>query len=339
MIGPQDRRAARDTEWNPYRTLVPPAIVEVAEQLLDSGRYDVRFDARRVEEWAEVGRLFAADLSARLASDEDTEADRSALDERAAWVVQAFVPYSAALVDYHLARQQLETQWGVTPWRPSGYATQELLNASELPTVALEIGGSLARWLPRGQDDPAALRSRLTVAGAWEHDDEEAFRDLNLPPAFVETVREAMSALRRFHRDRDRAKYQLSQTERWEHFHALPERFRGQEATAPRFAEVFRRRPAQFGLRGDSYLWDELSRILAMTAVPSSGFEASDALRAAIQEAVGESIHAANRTVYVSRFDPGTGMSRGVVSLDWWAQTGIPILVDRCESIIAASVR
>jgi hypothetical protein len=110
---------------------------------------------------------------------------------------------------------------------------------------------------------------------------------------------------------------------------------------------LFERRPVQFGLRGDSYLWRELRARFADTRLPDDWFTLRTLLRDAIEQVVGESLigrdstawHDHDAAVYVPEFDPGHGMSAGAVHLPWWIHTGVPILLDRYASLRFAGHR
>lgn len=100
---------------------------------------------------------------------------------------------------------------------------------------------------------------------------------------------------------------------------------------------LFDRRPVQFGLRGDPYLWQELRGRFADTPLPEHWFTFRDLVAQAVEELVGvplasrtyKSWHDEAAVVHVPEFDPGHGMSAGAVHLPWWIHTGLPILLDR----------
>ncbi|GIF63402.1 hypothetical protein Ais01nite_14370 [Asanoa ishikariensis] len=96
---------------------------------------------------------------------------------------------------------------------------------------------------------------------------------------------------------------------------------------------LFERRPTQFGLRGDSYLWRELRARFADTPLPEDWFALRKLLTDAIEQVVGETLSDGAAHVYLAEYDPGHGMSAGAVQLGWWAQTGVPILLDRYEAV------
>lgn len=104
---------------------------------------------------------------------------------------------------------------------------------------------------------------------------------------------------------------------------------------------LFERKPIQFGLRGDSYLWRELRARFADTPLPDSWFAVRTVVTDAIEQIVGVSPtgredtawHDSTAATYVSEFDPGHGMSAGAVHLPWWIHTGVPILLDRYAAL------
>ncbi len=103
---------------------------------------------------------------------------------------------------------------------------------------------------------------------------------------------------------------------------------------------LFDREPVQFSLRGDAYLWRELRAQFATTPLPSDWYELRHLLEDGVGRVVGDLLvsreslgwHDAAAAVYVPAFDPGHGMSAGVVHLPWWSHTGIPILLDRFQA-------
>ncbi|MET7833786.1 macro domain-containing protein [Micromonospora sediminicola] len=100
---------------------------------------------------------------------------------------------------------------------------------------------------------------------------------------------------------------------------------------------LFEREPTQYSLRGDSYLWRDLRARFADTPLPDDWYTLRTLLTAAIEEAVGTSLaegesarwHDPGAAVHLPEFDPGHGMSAGVVHVPWWVHTAVPILLDR----------
>lgn len=98
-------------------------------------------------------------------------------------------------------------------------------------------------------------------------------------------------------------------------------------ATAPgSIGALFDEQPAQWGLRGDVYLWDELRARFATMPVPH---DLRGALESALAESVGVPLDSAEESVYVAELNPGHGMSAGRVHLRWWRDTALPLLLAR----------
>ncbi|GAB3637370.1 hypothetical protein GCM10027422_29600 [Hymenobacter arcticus] len=85
--------------------------------------------------------------------------------------------------------------------------------------------------------------------------------------------------------------------------------------------------PAQWGLRGDPDLWQELGQALAEQPLASSP-AAADALLASLYLALVGEAPATGRQPFVARYAHG-GMSSGRVSADFWLTQGFPLLKSR----------
>jgi O-acetyl-ADP-ribose deacetylase (regulator of RNase III) len=104
---------------------------------------------------------------------------------------------------------------------------------------------------------------------------------------------------------------------------------------------LFERDPVQFGQRGDAYLWRELRARFAETALPEHWFTVRTLITDAIEQLIGEPLtsrestawHDRTAAIHVPEFDPGHGMSAGMVHLPWWIRTGVPILLDRYAAL------
>ena len=85
--------------------------------------------------------------------------------------------------------------------------------------------------------------------------------------------------------------------------------------------------PARWGLRGDPYLWQELTQALAEQPLPPSP-AAADALLASLYcQLVGEAPNV-GRQPFVARYAHG-GLSSGRVAADFWLTQGFPLLKKR----------
>jgi hypothetical protein len=97
------------------------------------------------------------------------------------------------------------------------------------------------------------------------------------------------------------------------------------------FTDLFWPRPEQWGLRGDPFLWDELSACLAAVVLPNSAQEVISSLEEAIMRLTGATFDGQD-AYFVERYGGG-GMSGGHISRQYWASTGIPLLVSRFKEV------
>ena len=93
------------------------------------------------------------------------------------------------------------------------------------------------------------------------------------------------------------------------------------------FNDLFSPRPDDWELRGDPYLWDELSAYLAEVEVPNSANAARQIIVTAIETLTGASLAEAGM-VKIDRY-PDDGMSGRHVSLRFWNETALPLLMSR----------
>jgi len=89
--------------------------------------------------------------------------------------------------------------------------------------------------------------------------------------------------------------------------------------------------PAQWGLRGDPYLWQEMKTKMETYIVPKTAKELKDLLHTQSEQLTGEKIKR-GKSISVSRYDLG-GMSGGVVSCDVWLDVGFPIAIKRYKEL------
>lgn len=82
------------------------------------------------------------------------------------------------------------------------------------------------------------------------------------------------------------------------------------------FDELLSKKPDQWGLRGDPYLWAEMKSHLAGQRVPSRDSELYDAVSKAFEELTGQSMES-REYIFVERFAHG-GMSSGYVEPEFW---------------------
>jgi hypothetical protein len=98
-------------------------------------------------------------------------------------------------------------------------------------------------------------------------------------------------------------------------------------------ADAFEARPERWGSRADPHVWHRMRERLADVPVP----EGEGAVRAAYVAVFAEVTRLDLDTetedlVFRKELDHG-GMSGGVVDLQWWRGTGIPLLVERAEEM------
>jgi hypothetical protein len=94
-----------------------------------------------------------------------------------------------------------------------------------------------------------------------------------------------------------------------------------------KLSRLFQDKPQQWGLRGDPYLWDEMAATLKERAYPATEQELAALLEQTYAQLTGAPL--SNREpVYVERYSHG-GMSSGYVSPQFWAETAIPMLIEK----------
>ncbi|MFZ6657482.1 MobA protein [Undibacterium sp. TJN19] len=90
---------------------------------------------------------------------------------------------------------------------------------------------------------------------------------------------------------------------------------------------LFKDEPANWGLRGDPYLWKEFQRHFATVAWPESIVHLQEKLEQAFLDLTGHSVHKAEN-FYLPQFAHG-GMSSGVICTEFWRDSVIPLLMQR----------
>ena len=94
-----------------------------------------------------------------------------------------------------------------------------------------------------------------------------------------------------------------------------------------RIETLFKRRPFQYGFRGDIHLWDNLETSLIGESIPDNEQKLVDQIRGKIFELTGGST-LNKKDFYVKTYDSG-GMSGGGISWEFWEKRGIPLLIGR----------
>lgn len=104
-------------------------------------------------------------------------------------------------------------------------------------------------------------------------------------------------------------------------------------------SDLFFPMPSSWGLRGDPYLWSALAARLNyehMEDGPESEQSFEDCIKALFCEMTGSDIERASTDPVVPMFAHG-GMSSGMISVSWWRQTGLPLLLRRYQNLSEAS--
>jgi hypothetical protein len=92
-------------------------------------------------------------------------------------------------------------------------------------------------------------------------------------------------------------------------------------------ASLFEKEPMHWGLRGDPYLWREMSAHFEQVPLPDSADELISLLETTFERLTTHSI-SEPEMFFMERFSHG-GMSSGHISPDFWRETVIPMLLDR----------
>ncbi|MFD5393359.1 hypothetical protein ACFWJW_03810 [Streptomyces sp. NPDC127097] len=105
------------------------------------------------------------------------------------------------------------------------------------------------------------------------------------------------------------------------------------DAAVVKMAELFDPEPERWGLRGDPHVWRALRDHLSGTDIPASFDEAVSLLRVTFGELVGvDLVTNARSSVYHEQFAHG-GMSSGMVDLDNWRDSLLPLLAERAREL------
>lgn len=96
-------------------------------------------------------------------------------------------------------------------------------------------------------------------------------------------------------------------------------------------SNIFHNRPRQFGLRGDSYFWDDLQTEFAFTTIAITERELVDKVYTLFKAKTGEDL-TLDAVCYVEEYAHG-GMSSGQLSGDWIVNKCIPMLKQRLKNL------
>lgn len=108
------------------------------------------------------------------------------------------------------------------------------------------------------------------------------------------------------------------------------------ETRTPTLGALFTPGPHQFGVRGDLWVWQALGERLAATPLPGTDEEVREMLCRAFTALVGADLDGPGEGrgsfLHREQFNHG-GMSGGLISLPWWRETGIPLLVSHAAAL------
>ena len=94
-----------------------------------------------------------------------------------------------------------------------------------------------------------------------------------------------------------------------------------------RLSTLFENEPAQWGLRGDPYLWRDMKDAALSYPWPATDVELIAILEDMFAELTGESLEG-DGPLFVKKFAHG-GMSSGQVSREFWRNSAFPLLLLR----------
>lgn len=101
---------------------------------------------------------------------------------------------------------------------------------------------------------------------------------------------------------------------------------------------LFNPKPQTWGLRGDPFLWDELEHYFATVPLPCSKSQFVDLFEDQFQRLTNEQFKGnRNDAIFVEKLSHG-GMSNGQISIPFWEQEGLPLLLHRLEKVNAHSI-
>ena len=94
---------------------------------------------------------------------------------------------------------------------------------------------------------------------------------------------------------------------------------------------LFDPNPSRWGLRGDPYLWDELRSNFSAVPLPESAEVLQTLLEKEFETLTGTPLTTDQKIIVIERLAHG-GMSSGGVSIPFWRETAIPLLIERYKN-------
>ena len=96
---------------------------------------------------------------------------------------------------------------------------------------------------------------------------------------------------------------------------------------------IFERKPSQWGLRGDPYLWDEMKELCVGDTLDIDDYDISHFVCEYFEKVTGQPL-TIDAKAYVERLAHG-GMSSGSVCGEFWITRGIPLLLENLHRVKA----
>ena len=90
-------------------------------------------------------------------------------------------------------------------------------------------------------------------------------------------------------------------------------------------ASLFDIKPIQWGLRGDPYLWQEMQTYFQKNPLPTSPDKLTPLVVAAFEQLTGH-LFSTSHDFHIQRYSHG-GMSSGYISIQFWQEKAIPLLL------------
>jgi len=97
--------------------------------------------------------------------------------------------------------------------------------------------------------------------------------------------------------------------------------------TEKKIALLFEKTPSQWGLRGDPYLWQEMTHKIGQRPLPNTERQMIEQLTEVFEELVAFPI-THSEDIYLDRMAHG-GMSGGYISPRFWREIIFPLLLSR----------
>lgn len=96
-------------------------------------------------------------------------------------------------------------------------------------------------------------------------------------------------------------------------------------------AQIFKNRPAQWGLRGDPFLWNDLEKHFSKYKTPYLEEDFLKEFYIMFEKFTGDSFNH-NQNIVVKAYSHG-GMSNGAICKEFWANTALLLLLKHLDQI------